>query len=265
MVALLATLAIGLLLGIRHASDPDHIIAVSTIVSREHSVTRALGIGVAWGIGHTLTILVVGSAMILFRIELPSRVGLGMEFGVAVMLIALGIRNLLPLLNWSVQKAGIRSSGETAEYHAHGDYVHAHPQAQEAQHPHDPKCNPLSMMDRIFRFSRAYGNFRSFVVGVVHGLAGSAAIALLVLGTIADLRLAILYLVAFGLGTIVGMMFITLTIASTITLGERRFASLGRHLCWASGAISLVFGLFVTYQIAIVDGLFRPQVHWIAQ
>jgi len=98
MIGLLTIVAIGFFLGMRHATDPDHVIAVSTIVSREHSVKRSALIGAAWGIGHTLTILAVGGAIVLFRITLPPRVGLAMELAVAVMLIVLGVKNLGGLL-----------------------------------------------------------------------------------------------------------------------------------------------------------------------
>ena len=100
MIGLLTIVAIGFFLGMRHATDPDHVIAVSTIVSREHSVKRSALIGAAWGIGHTLTILAVGGAIVLFRITLPPRVGLAMELAVAVMLIVLGVKNLGGLITW---------------------------------------------------------------------------------------------------------------------------------------------------------------------
>src|SRR5919205_4419018 len=94
MLSTLSVLALGFILGMRHATDPDHFVAVTTIVSRQRSVARAAGVGALWGVGHTATIVLVGSAIVLFRVVIPPRLGLAMEFAVAVMLILLGVRSL---------------------------------------------------------------------------------------------------------------------------------------------------------------------------
>src|SRR5437868_12911248 len=146
MIGLLTIVAIGFFLGMRHATDPDHVIAVSTIVTREHSVKRSALVGVAWGIGHTLTIMAVGGAIVLFRITLPPRVGLTMELAVAVMLIVLGIKNLGSLIPWSAERVGV-----VAQYHSHGDYVHAHHNPSTNRHPHDPQRNPVAALDSWFK------------------------------------------------------------------------------------------------------------------
>lgn len=264
MIPLLSIVALGFFLGMRHATDPDHVIAVSTIVTRQHSVRRSAWIGVAWGFGHTVTILAVGTAIILFRVTLPPRLGLGMELAVGVMLIILGMRNLSGLLNWSVRQSGTRPVDEhRAEYHAHGDYVHLHQQAHTHNHPHDPQHTPVATMDRWFKRNGAYQLVRPLVVGIVHGLAGSAAIALLVLSTISNVRWAAVYLAVFGIGTILGMMLITLTLGSTFSYGQKRFARIGEHFATAAGLVSLVFGLFIAYQIGFVNGLFTSHVHWV--
>jgi high-affinity nickel-transport protein len=241
------------------------VIAVSTIVTNEHSVRRSAAVGAAWGIGHTLTILAVGSAIILFRISLPPRLGLAMEMAVAVMLIWLGLRNLGPLLNWSANRAAAdnASAPQQARYHAHGDFVHAHHHAGSAGHAHDPARNPVALIDRRFRRYSFYQLLRPLVIGIIHGLAGSAAIALLVLSTISNLRWAVAYLLVFGIGTVLGMMLITLTIGSTLAYGQKRFALLGKNLGLAAGIISLVFGLVVAYEIGFVNGLFTNHLHWI--
>jgi|SRR4051812_38298798 sulfite exporter TauE/SafE len=235
MVGLFTIVAIGFLLGMRHATDPDHVIAVTTIVTREHNVRRSAWIGMAWGIGHTLTILAVGGAIILFRITLPPRVGLTMELAVAGMLIVLGMKNL----------GGFFSPPDVVPRHTH-------------PHSHDDAA-----MDRWFQRFRAYKLVRPLIVGIVHGLAGSAAVALLVLSTIPSLNWSLAYLAVFGLGTIVGMMLITLTIGSTFAYGQRRFSQIGRHFGVAAGLISLVFGVFIAYQIGFVHGLFLGNATWI--
>lgn len=259
MINLIAIVGLGFLLGMRHATDPDHVIAVTTIVSRERSLKQAGVIGAAWGFGHTLTILTVGAAMILFRVMLPPRLGLTMELAVGVMLIVLGLRNMGPLFGFAANSGTTKASAvageaEHAYFHSHG---HGHP------HAHDAETTPLRFFDRYLGRVGLYQLVRPLLVGVVHGLAGSAAIALLVLSTIQSFRWAIAYLVVFGVGTMIGMMLITLTIASTFSFGQTRFAGLQRHFGWVSGVISLGFGLFIAYQIGFVNGLFTGTAHWI--
>jgi ABC-type nickel/cobalt efflux system permease component RcnA len=266
MIGLLTIVAIGFLLGMRHATDPDHVIAVSTIVSREHDIKRSALIGAAWGVGHTLTILAVGGAIILFRIALPPRVGLAMELAVGVMLIVLGLKNMRGLMNWSAGRAAVaesRLSEEGRHYHSHGDYVHAHQEARAHVHPHNPEQNPIAVMDRYLQPYGLYQLARPLIVGVIHGLAGSAAIALLVLSTIPTLGWAVVYLAAFGFGTVLGMMLITVTIGSTFVYGQKRFARIGRQFAVAAGLISVAFGLFIAYQIGFVNGLFTNHAHWV--
>jgi cytochrome c biogenesis protein CcdA len=266
MVGLLSIIAVGFFLGMRHATDPDHVIAISTIVTHEPSVKRSAVIGAAWGVGHTLTILAVGGAIILFKVTLPPRLGLAMEMAVAVMLIWLGIKNLGPLLTWNAERSGAieqTKSPERAHYHANGDFIHAHHHASPQAHAHDPKTSPVVKMDRRFGRYGLYQLLRPLIIGVIHGLAGSAAIALLVLSTISNLSWAVAYLFVFGLGTVLGMMLITLTLGSTFVYGQKRFARLGRNLTVAAGMLSLVFGLLIAYEIAFVNGLFSSHVHWV--
>jgi hypothetical protein len=264
MIGFLSIVAVGFLLGMRHATDPDHVIAVSTIVSREGEVTRAALIGAAWGLGHTFTILVVGSAMILFRIALPPRIGLSMELAVGLMLIFLGLKNLGGLFKWSIARIGFGSAEASQiglHYHSHGDYVHAH--APAAQGVHNPGVTPVAVMDGWFRRSSFYLWARPLMIGIVHGLAGSAAIALLILSTIPNVRWAVAYLAVFGVGTIVGMVVITTMIGSTVAYGQKRLIGVGRHFGWVAGLISVAFGLFIAYRIGLVDGLFTGNAHWI--
>jgi sulfite exporter TauE/SafE len=259
MITLLTIVTVGFFLGMRHSTDPDHVLAVSTIVSREREVRRAALIGLAWGLGHMLTIFVVGSAMILFRIALPPRMGLAIELAVALMLIWLGVKNLGGLFSWSAKHIGgspKKGGEEDVHYHAHGEYVHAHLLAHEHVHPHDPEGTPLAVLDRRFKRSEAYRWARPLVIGVVHGLAGSAAIALLVLSTISSVRWAVAYLAVFGIGTIFGMMLITISMGCTFAYSQKRFARIGHHFGWAAGLISVAFGLFIAYHIGFVEGLF---------
>jgi sulfite exporter TauE/SafE len=249
MNSLLAILSLGFFLGMRHATDPDHVIAVSTIVARQRSLGGAAGIGAVWGLGHTLTILIVGTGIIAFGWVIPPRLGLSMEWSVGVMLVLLGFLNLRDIVP--------PSSPVHSHAHGHGDYVHTHAHGHNPEsHSHAPDATPVGWLDRHFGALGAYRFVRPLLVGIVHGLAGSAAVALLVLTTIHDPRMAILYLAIFGVGTIVGMMIMTMLI--TVPFG---WVS-PRSLRIASGAISLAFGLFIAYRISVVDGLFTGHPHW---
>jgi len=183
---------LGLLLGMRHALDADHIVAVTAIVSRERSFARAARVGMLWGVGHTTTIFMVGGAIVAFRLVVPERVALGFEFLVALMLIVLGLLNLSKLRN----------------------------------------AAPVPSMPPM-------------LVGLVHGLAGSAAVALLVLAAIPGVGGGLIYLLVFGLGTIGGMMAVTSTLAFSARIAVDRLPLVRRYVQAGAGVLSLVFGLIL--------------------
>jgi hypothetical protein len=261
-----AILAVGFLLGMRHATDPDHVIAVSTIVSRERSIAKAGWIGALWGIGHTLTILLVGAAIILFGLAIPTRLGLTMEFSVGLMLILLGILNLTGAMKWLSEKfspAHPRVTGSHVHLHEHGSQLHLHWHAhQPGKEHHAESLTPPSWMTASVGRLGLFQTLRPLCVGLVHGLAGSAAVALLVLGTIREPKWAVLYLLIFGVGTIAGMMLITSAISLPFSFAGYRFAWLNKSLVFGSGLLSLSFGFFVCYQIGFVDGLFTSHPSW---
>ena len=263
----LAILAIGFFLGMRHATDPDHVVAVSTIVTRECSIKKASLIGALWGCGHTLTIFAVGAAIVLLGLTIPARVGLTMEFCVGLVLILLGIMNLTGVMRWMSEKFSpthLPISGHHAHLHEHGSKLHFHWHAhQKAGEHHSEALSLPKKLESSFRGLGWFHTLRPLFVGVMHGLAGSAAVGLLVLSTIRDPRWAVLYLLIFGVGTIAGMMLITCVLALPLTFASSRFAWLNRSLIFGSGAISLVFGLVVCYRIGFMDGLFTRSPHWI--
>ena len=266
MISGLSILAIGFFLGMRHATDPDHVIAVSTIVSRERSIRKAAFIGVLWGIGHTLTILTVGAAIIVFGLAIPARAGLTMEFCVGLMLILLGILNISGAMRWMSQKfspAHPATIGEHAHLHGHDAKLHFHWHSHnpESEH-HADSLAPPPLVEKSWAGLSIYQSLRPLFIGVVHGLAGSAAVALLVLGAIREPKWAVLYLMVFGVGTIAGMMLITSAIALPFSFAGYRFGWLNRALVTGSGIVSLVFGLFVCYHIGFVEGLFSTHPNW---
>jgi hypothetical protein len=272
VVNLLSVIALGFFLGMRHATDPDHVIAVTTIVARHRSIKHAALIGGLWGVGHTLTILAVGGAIILLGWVIPTRVGLSMEFSVGLMLILLGIMNLTGIMQWiNSNFAGTTPPAEAAtaqaeihsHAHSHGDYIHTHPHVHNPEaHSHDPEHTPVNWLDRHFSGIGLYQLVRPLVVGLVHGLAGSAAVALLVLTTIRDPWWATIYLAIFGVGTIAGMMLITAAIGVPFAYAGKMSLRMNTGIRLASGLISLAFGLFLAYQIGIAGGLFTSHPKW---
>src|SRR4026209_2545043 len=150
MNGLATIVALGFVLGMRHATDPDHVIAVTTIVARQRKAASAAWIGALWGLGHTLTILAVGGGIILFRWVIPPRIGLSMEFSVGLMLILLGVMNLTGI--WRVianRKTAANGRPIHSHPHSHGDFVHDHPHGHgSGGHPHDPDRTPVGWLDR---------------------------------------------------------------------------------------------------------------------
>jgi ABC-type nickel/cobalt efflux system permease component RcnA len=258
MLTLFSIILIGFLLGMRHASDPDHVIAVTTIVSRQRSVGRAAMIGAFWGLGHTLTIFAVGTAIILFNVVIPSRLGLSMELSVSIMLIALGVWNLVGFVR-SAPGSGSSLAGAPLVHshsHVHDGLAHSHVHS----HPSQPESPATA--EGGSAGAGAYQYFRPLLVGIVHGLAGSAAVALLILATIRNPAWAIIYLLIFGVGTIAGMMLITMSIASAFRFVGNRFSRFNQRLAIMSGVVSLAFGAFLAYQICFVQGLLGSHPQW---
>lgn len=261
MFSFLAILLLGFLLGMRHATDPDHVVAVTTIVSKQPGIAKAGLIGVLWGLGHTFTIFVVGTMIILFRVTIPPRVGLSMELTVAAMLVLLGVLNLSGALRWLQEKFTPNSQLATP---LGSDAGRAGMQRRDAFAPTQTDvAQPQSWrLRQNLKSFGLYNALRPLVIGIVHGLAGSAAVALLVMTTIRDPWRAITYLLLFGIGTIAGMMIITAVIAMPFAFTVRRFSGWNRGMAVASGLLSLAFGLFLSYQIGFVDGLFTTHPLW---
>jgi high-affinity nickel-transport protein len=252
---------LGLFLGMRHSTDADHVVAVSTIVSRQGSIRSSATIGLLWGLGHTLTIFLVGSTIIIFGVVIPPRVGLSMEFCVALMLILLGVLNLSGAMQWITARL-------TPTNPARGE-PEPFPAENGAKTSTMTNDTAIGSMERFFQRTVAklglFQTVRPLVVGLVHGLAGSAAVALLVLSTIKDPFWSTAYLLVFGFGTMAGMMLMTAAISIPMVYTRRKFFNINRHMTTISGLASMAFGMFLVYQIGFVDGLFTSKVHWIPQ
>jgi hypothetical protein len=264
-------LFLGFFLGMRHATDADHVVAIATIVSREHSMAGSAVIGAAWGVGHTVTVMAVGAAIIVFGLVIPPQLGMSMEFAVGIMLVLLGVLTLTGMgsaVGAAHAHAGVLGRQELDVHdhlHAHGDYVHRHPHGHDpGTHGHAEEHTPLARLDRS-RLGRLalYEWLRPFAVGLVHGLAGSAAVALMVLSIIREPAAALGYLLLFGLGTIVGMMLITLILSVPFTFTAVNLPKFNWRLRVASGLVSFVFGLVLIYGIGFAEGgLFSKAPTW---
>jgi hypothetical protein len=258
LTSLLSILTFGFLLGMRHATDADHVIAVSTIVSRQRNLRAAAWTGVMWGLGHSATILLVGGAIVFLDLRVSPRFTLVAEFLAATMLVAIGAFNLRELTRW-LQLAKGKAEGVAYRrvIHAHGDYVHrhTHPMAG-ARHAHAPNDTPLARADTWWGSVRQYRMLRPLVVGVIHGLAGSAAVTLLVLAAIQQRVWAIAYLLVFGFGTIAGMALVTLAICAPFVYSAGRLSGLQKHFRTAFGLASVTLGLYLMHHVGFVDGLF---------
>ena len=248
MSQLLALAGFGFLLGMRHATDADHVIAVTTILNRSRRFLDTTLIGALWGLGHTITVVIVGVLIIVFNVVIPPPVGLAMELAVALMLIALGILNLTGSLS-SLTERLTPPAPIHAHDHAHGGASHGH------LHGHGAEPGLLAGLGR-------YQLLRPIVVGLVHGLAGSAAVALLVLATIQDTGTAVAYLVIFCIGVAAGMAVLTTVIGLPFMVSGTRSAKINRWLTIGSGLLSLLFGLLLVYEIGFVGGLFTGDFRW---
>ena len=232
---LIGLLGLGLILGLRHALDPDHIAAVSTIVSESRSVRRSSLIGTFWGLGHTMSLLIAGVLVIALKVQISDRAALWVEFAVALMLIFLGLKaTLRSLRGWKLHRHRHRHDGST---HSH---LHLHREGDEQAHRHR----------HLIR-----SGARPFLVGMVHGMAGSAALTLLVLATIPSAVAGLIYVAVFGLGSVGGMLIMTSLISLPFVLTRKRFNVLSEGLQVAVGLFSLSFGLFLVWQYGFHEHL----------
>jgi sulfite exporter TauE/SafE len=224
-------------MGVRHAVEADHVAAVAAIVSERKSVLSSALVGGLWGVGHTVSLLAAGAAVILFGFRPGERTALALEFGVGLMLVALGANALRKLA---------RGGRVHLHAHRHGGREHVHPHV----HGHSPEAaGPTHHGLRL--------DARSLVVGMVHGLAGSAALMLLVVSAIGTPALALLYVFVFGVGSVGGMMLMSALVGLPVHLTAARFNRASLLLRGAAGAFSLTFGLFMLYEIGLAGDLFR--------
>jgi len=223
-----AILGFGFLLGLKHATEADHLAAVSTMVTERRSLWSSALVGGMWGLGHTISLTLAGIFVLVLNFEISERVETILEFCVGIMLTLLGLNVLKKLIQ-----------GGNLHFHAHehGSHAHVHPHIHEPGHAHEPHTH------HGFRASP-----RALLIGMVHGMAGSAALMLLVIPTIESKALGLLYIVVFGIGSIGGMMFMSFLVGLPFTLTALRFNRFNGLLQGAAGLMSVFLGLFIVYE-----------------
>lgn len=237
---LTGALVLGLLLGARHSLDADHVVAVSTIVSEYRNPLRALWVGVSWGLGHTTTLFLLGLVVIAVGVVIPDQLALAFEFGVGIVLVLLGLQVL-----WNLWRRALHLHSHEHEEQAHA-HLHVHDQSPAHAHP--------SAVDWRLDLMRPSFRRKSYLVGTVHGLAGSAALMLIVLSSIESPLWGLAYIVLFGLGSVASMGIITIFLGLPFSLSSRA-PTINRIVQGAAGVASILFGAFLMYEIGVVEGL----------
>jgi ABC-type nickel/cobalt efflux system permease component RcnA len=245
-VSIFSLLAVGFGLGLKHAIEADHLAAVSNIVNDRKSLWSASLVGALWGLGHTISLFVAAVAVILFHFEIGERLGRGLELVVALMLIILGFDTLRKLF---------RGGQVHMHFHRHGGRLHAHPHVHDAEQVHQRASDHDQSLEQPTHHGLAIGS-RPLIVGMIHGLAGSGALMLLVLSTISSPVMGFSYILVFGIGSIGGMMLMSLLLSLPFHFTARTFGGLELTMRGLAGAFSVSLGLFMIYQIGFVQGLF---------
>ena len=237
-----ALLGLGLLFGLKHATEADHIVAVSTIVSEQRGLWRSAIVGALWGVGHTVALIFVGVIVLALRVAVPQQIASWLEFAVALMIILLGISALLAALR--------RRASVHLHQHKDDGVSHIH------IHFHEPKTEHTGAAAAHSHAVSRIG-FKPLIVGAMHGLAGSAALTLLVLTQVDSTALGLLYLGVFGVGSICGMLLMSGLVGLPFALAARRFNGVHYGLQMSAGALSIVFGLWYAYRTGIASGLWQ--------
>ncbi len=241
-VGVFALLGLGLVFGLKHATEVDHVVAVSTIVSEHRSVFRSALVGALWGVGHTASLLVVGVIVLVFRAAIPAPVANWLEFGVALMIIALGLLAMMRVLR---RRSDVHVHKHSHDGHSH---MHIHFHEEKTQHDHGQSSPHTHAVASI--------GIKPVLVGTMHGLAGSGALTLLVLSQIKSAWLGLLYLAIFGLGSIAGMLLMSGLIGLPFALTSKNLSQLHHRLQTVAAAVSIAFGLWYAYQTSLARGLF---------
>lgn len=229
-------LALGFAIGIQHATEADHVVAVTTLVSKNKKLRNASLLGALWGAGHTATLLAAGTVVMLFAVSIPSKLGTTFELGVGIMLVILGLSVVRKI--WNIKSLdyffGIFSL-KHAHPHLHNDQIHIHEHEHDQDHAHSHK---------------------SILVGMVHGLAGSGALMLILLSTVDSFMTGILYILLFGIGSIVGMLGISTALGLPFVFTAKKYTNINRRIRVIAASISIALGILIIYEVGFSQVLF---------
>lgn len=239
----LSILVVGLLLGMQHATEADHLAAVATLATRQASLGRTLSQGVAWGVGHTLTLLAFGGAVFLLGQSVPPSLEQALETAVGAMLVLLGADVLRRLIGERSHVHVHRHDQAIAHVHAHGHAGAGRHERSPHRHAHVPRHWPL----------------RALAVGMMHGLAGSAALVMLSLRKVDSLPLGLGYIAVFGLGSVAGMALLSVVIAVPLRWSAGCVGGLHRTMTALVGLSSCALGLAMVVRIG---DLRAPWLAW---
>ncbi|HZH30456.1 MAG TPA: hypothetical protein VEY11_06810 [Pyrinomonadaceae bacterium] len=257
-MSVFAALGLGLVFGLKHATEVDHVVAVSNIVSEQRTLWRAALVGGLWGVGHTASLVIVGALVLGLRVAISERVASGLEFCVALMIIGLGAATFTRSLRARRSPAPLH-----LHQHRHDALEHAHIHFHEADTEHagaDKEHAGARVEHAGAKVSHSHAiariGIKPLVVGAVHGLAGSAALTLLVLAQITSPLVGLLYLLVFGLGSIAGMLLMSGLIGLPFVLGAGKLSGFRQGLQTAAGALGICFGLWYAYKTQVAAWLF---------
>jgi ABC-type nickel/cobalt efflux system permease component RcnA len=232
-----AAILLGFLLGLKHATDADHVIAISTVVKEYKNAFKGLWVGISWGLGHTAPLIILGFIILISKdsvMDFYEDIAHYFELGVAVMLIFLGLQ-----VYWNLRKSKLHihdhNHDGTSHLHIHGTHESTNPSDIEENHS-------------IFSFGKPTFRMKSFVIGMIHGLAGSAAVMLALLLSIDSTLVGLTYLVLFGVGTVLSMSIITIALSVPFALSTNH-EKLNTGISIIAGSGSVLFGLFLMYSI----------------
>lgn len=229
-------LAFGFVTGLQHATEADHVTAVATLVSKNKRLSKASLLGALWGAGHTLTLFMAGLAVLLLAISIPIKLALSLEFGVGIVLIVLGLSVIRSVRkNAFIDSFFKMFSTQHMHPHAHGNKIHVHPHNHDEEHTHSHK---------------------SVIVGMIHGMAGSGALMLVVLSTVDSVMSGLAYIALFGIGSIVGMFVISTLIGLPFVFTAKRFGKMNKYIRTVAALVSIGLGISVMYEIGVMEQLF---------
>ena len=230
---MLEILFIGFLLGMRHAIESDHVAAVASLVTHTSSISESIRLGSAWGVGHTITLFIFGSVVMLLDSMIPEQIAMMLEFMVAIMLVILGLDVLRRAMQKHLHFHAHRHQNGTVHFHAHIHADNAVDTDNGHEHKHAPHPFPL----------------RALLVGIMHGMAGSAALIVLTLQSVHSFSMGLIYISLFGIGSIAGMALLSIAIILPLRHSSMRFSGLHQYLLMGIGTMTILLGCSMMIEI----------------